>query len=207
MIAHATQIVVKELNRQFAVVYSSAAKVELGNIAMGVGTGVPGEVPKDKIILTIVNYKEEKTLKNVPGYRRDDAALKVTYENPPVFLNLLMLLTATHASYNNGLLDLSRVIRLFQAQSFFTPDNIPPASYLNPGAPSDKEIDQLESFKLIFDLYSPSIEEINQLFGILGGRQYPFVMYMMRMLELKFKSVQRESGLITEIQSDFFLKN
>ena len=47
------------------------------------------------------------------------------------------------------------------------------------------------------------MEEVNHLRGTLGGKQYPFVVYVMRMLDLKFKAVQSESGLITEIVSDF----
>ena len=63
---------------------------------------------------------------------------------------------------------------------------------LTTNAPTNP-LDQLESFKLIFDLYSPTLEEVNHLWGTLGGRQYPFVLYVLRMLELKFRAVQSES--------------
>ncbi|HMG15845.1 MAG TPA: DUF4255 domain-containing protein, partial [Saprospiraceae bacterium] len=162
--------------------------------------------PKDKIILTIVNYKEEKTLKNLPNFVRNDSALKITYENPPIFLNFLILLTSTRSFYKSALLDLSRVIRFFQSQNVFSPDNVAPDSLLtDPG--DGTHMDQLETFKMIFDLYSPSMEEVNHLWGTLGGKQYPFVLYMMRMIDLKFRIVQSESGLITEVQSDFYHKN
>ena len=59
------------------------------------------------------------------------------------------------------------------------------------------------AFKLIFDLYSPSLEETNHLWGTLGGKQYPFVLYVMRMLDLRFQAAPRESGLITEVVSTF----
>lgn len=80
-----------------------------------------------------------------------------------------------------------------------------PASIIPPSAV--EPLDELDAFKLIFDLYSPTMEEVNHLWGTLGGKQYPFVLYMLRMLELKFKAVQSESGLITEIVSDFSHKN
>ena len=67
-------------------------------------------------------------------------------------------------------------------------------------------VDKLESFKLIFDLYSPTLEEVNHLWGTLGGKQYPSVLYKLRMLELQFKAVQSEGGLITEVLSDFHTK-
>ena len=134
---------------------------------------------------------------------RNDVTLTVSYENPAVFLNFQILVVVTHSVYSDALLWLSRLIRYFQARNVFTQDNVAPGSITQSGNP----LDQLESFKLIFDLYSPTMEEVNHLWGTLGGKQYPFVLYTMRMLELKFKTVQSESGLITEVVSDFYHKN
>lgn len=203
MIAHAVHIVVNEMNKYFVDHFlTSADRVMEGNIGMGVNGATLGNVPADKIILTMVNYKEEKTLKNLPHYVRHDSSLKVSYENQPVYLNFIILISATHTLYRNGLLDISRVIRFFQSQNQFDADNVSPAS-LAPGDGDLNALDHLESFKLIFDLYSPTFEEVNHLWGTLGGRQYPSVIYMMRVLDLKFRVVQSESKLITEIVSDF----
>ena len=49
---------------------------------------------RSKVLMSVVNIQEERTLKNVPVYVRDDAALRVRYENPPIFLNLAVLLAA-----------------------------------------------------------------------------------------------------------------
>jgi hypothetical protein len=87
----------------------------------------------------------------------------------------------------------------------FTQDSVAPGS-ITKNQPSNP-LDRLEEFKLIFDLFSPSMEEINHLWGTLGGKQYPFVLYVMRMLDLKFTAVQSETGLITEIVRDFQQKN
>ena len=135
---------------------------------------------------------------------RNDITLSTVYENPPVFLNFQILITATHTDYTNALLVLSRAIRFFQFKNVFTQDNVEPLS-ITKNQPSNP-LDQLESFKLIFDLYSPTMEEVNHLWGTLGGKQYPFVR-MSRMLDLKFNAVQSESGVITDIISDFYHKN
>jgi Pvc16 N-terminal domain len=204
MISHALTIVLNELEHHFDSVYATGAstQVELGNIGEGfTGGGNNGGVNRDMLVISIVNIKEEKTLKNVPNYVRDDISLKASYENPPVFANFLILVTATHTNYTNALLVLSRTLRFFQSKNVFTQDNVLPAS-INTDAPNNV-LDQLETFKLIFDLYSPNIEEVNHLWGTLGGKQYPFALYMMRMLDLKFKAVQSESGLITEIVNEF----
>lgn len=200
MISHALTIVVNELNQHLKDNYGSAStQVKLGNIAEGFSNG--SGLSKDMFYLSIVNIREEKTLKNIQNYVRDDTTMKATYENPPVFLNFLVLMSATHTEYNNALLMLSRVIRFFQSKNVFTQDNVDPKS-LTQSAPV-KALDQLESFKLIFDLYSPSLEEVNHLWGTLGGKQYPFVLYVLRMLDLKFKAVREERPLITRLAGSF----
>jgi hypothetical protein len=207
MLAHALTIVINELNRHLVDVYAAVApQAALGNLSEGFATGLNnGGNARDMLYLSVVNIKEEKTLKNVPTYVRNDAALTVSYENPPVFVNGQILLTATHGIYSNALTVLSRAIRFFQLKNMFTQENVNPAS-ITTNQPANP-LDQLESFKLIFDFYSPTMEEVNHLWGTLGGKQYPFAMYMLRMLELKFNAVQSESGLITEVVSDFVHKN
>ena len=206
MISHALTIVMNELNKHLDDLYNSGDSVGLGNIPDVLGTGTGGSgVSRDMLYLSVVNVKEEKTLKNVPNYVRNDVTLKATYENPPVFLNFLILMTATHSDYTNALSMLSRAIRFFQSKNVLTEDNVDPASITTSKVPINV-LDQLETFKLIFDLYSPSLEEVNHLWGTLGGKQYPFVLYMLRMLDLKFRSVESESGLITEIVHDIHPK-
>ena len=207
MISHALTIVINELNRHLTDAYGALTpQAELGNLAEGFAAA-PGNggLARDLLYLSMVNISEEKTLMNLPNYVRHDATLRVTYENPPVFLNFQILMAATHVSYNDALLVLSRAIRFFQSQNVFTPDNVDPAS-ITTNEPINP-LDRLESFKLIFDLYSPTMEEVNHLWGTLGGKQYPFVLYVLRLLDLKFQAVQSERGLITEVVSDFYHKN
>lgn len=207
MISHALTIVINELNKHLAYIYGSTApQAGLGNLAEGFATGTGnGGVSRNMLYLSLVNVKEEKTLKNLPHYVRNDQTQKVTYENPPIFLNFQILMVATHTDYTNALSVLSRAICFFQFRNVFTQDNVAPDSITTSSVPINS-LDKLESFKLIFDLYSPTLEEVNHLWGTLGGKQYPFVLYTLRMLDLKFKGVQSESGLITEIVSDFYHK-
>jgi hypothetical protein len=208
MICHALTIVLSELNTHLHEAYNSdLPQVELGNLAEGLVTGAGNNgLKRNMLYLSMVNIKEEKTLKNLPNRFPNETTLRVTYENPPVFLNFLILLAATHTDYANALLVLSRAIRFFQFRNVFTQDNVAPASITTSGVPIHP-LDQLISFKLIFDLYSPTLEEINHLWGTLGGKQYPFVLYIMRLLDLKFKAVYGEGGLITEVVSNFTHKS
>ncbi len=211
MLSHALTIVINELEKHLTDTYGAGAvipQVRLGNIAEGVGNGGgtnTGAVPRDIVDFSMVNMREEKTLKNLPNQTRNNVTLRVAYENPPVFLNFHILVVATHSNYANALLMLSRTIRFFQFKNVFDQDSVAPAS-VTTNAPANA-LDQLESFKLIFDLYSPSMEEVNHLWGTLGGKQYPFVLYTLRLLELKFRAVYAEGGLITEVASDFYSKS
>jgi len=171
----------------------------LGNIGEGVGTnGSMGGVARELLVLTVVNVREEKALKNLPVAVRNDVTLRVTYENPPIYLNLTTLLTATHASYANALVVLSRAIRFFQSGNVFTQDSVAPGS-LTKNAPNN-DMDKLAAFKLIFDLYSPSLEEVNHMWGTLGGKQFPFALFNVRLLDLKFRAVHFEEEPIREVQ-------
>jgi hypothetical protein len=209
LISHALTIIANEMNRYLELYnlngtgsQNNAFRVELGNLSEGLDNS--HGVTKEKFYLSVINIQEEKTLKNIPNYIRDDKKLKTVYENPPVYLNFMILMTSTHSNYADALKVLSRVIRFFQSKNVFTQDDVAPDSITN--MMPVNVLDQLDTFKLIFDLYSPSLEEVNHLWGTLGGKQYPFVLYIMRMLDLKFKSIQSERGLITEVISDFHHK-
>ena len=202
MISHALTIVKNELDRHLATFGGSTPHAELGNVGEVAGA-TPGNA-RNKVLLSVVNIQEERTLKNGPTYVRDDAALRVRYENPPTFVNLAVLVTATHTKYDDALLALSRALVFFQFRNVFTQENVDPQS-ITDGAPVN-DLDRLVEFKLIFNLWSPTLEEVNDMWGMLGGKQFPFALYSMRMLELKFHATQRESGLITEVVSGFAQK-
>jgi hypothetical protein len=210
MISHALTIVVNELNSHFDDVYGLNSqdhhKVGIRNLADELGASNVGvnSASREAINFSVVNIKEEKSLKNIAHVTRDDISMKALYENPPVFLNFQILVTATHASYSDALLMLSRVIRYFQYKHVFTQDDVKPTS-ITKNAPTNA-LDQLNTFKLIFDLYSLTMEEANHMWGTLGGKQFPFVLYTMRMLDLKFVSAPKEGELISEVVTDIYHK-
>lgn len=201
MIAHALDIIRNEMAANFALYPASNGgfTISIGNIsAINVSQQTEPNNQSD-IIIGVVNLKEDKALKNLPNYVRNDVTLKASYENQPVFLNLLILFSVINSNYNLALSALSRVIRFFQFNNVFTQESVAPASL----ATLAQAEDQLDAFKLILDIYSPNLEEVNHLWGTLGGKQYPFVLYTMRMLDLKFKGMVQEGPLITEIFSEF----
>lgn len=199
MIAHALTIVRNELEAHLKTFQGDSLHAELGNI--GEAAQSANAALREKLLLSVVNIQEERTLKNVPAYVRDDGALRVRYQNPPTYLNLAVLVAATHANYGDALKALSRALTFFQFRSVFTQDSVDPTS-LTVGAPLNDD-DLLVEFKLIFNLWSPTLEEVNDMWGMLGGKQFPFALYSMRMLELRFQGAGRESGVITQVVNGF----
>src|SRR5262245_47930671 len=183
MIAHALSIVRNELDSHLVTFGAATPQAELANVGDILAGGNNGAA-RGKVVLSVVNMQSERTLENVPNYIRDDTALQVRYENAPVFLNLAVLVTATHTKYDDALLALSRAVLFFQHRHVFTQDNVDPSS-LTDNAPVNA-LDRLTEFKLIFKLSSPTLEEVNHLWGTLGARQLPFALYWVRMLEMRF---------------------
>ncbi len=140
----------------------------------------------NNLLITLVNISEEFTLKNTPPQLKD--ANFVTYKNPEIFLNLYLLFAACMKKYSHALIYLSHVIKFFQGKNTFTSKN----SFTN--------LSGLDNFKISLDLYSPTFEQANYLWSTLGGKQYPFVLYKLRLVVLERESTKETRGLIKEIQ-------
>ncbi len=142
----------------------------------------------NKIVITLVNTEEESTLKNSSNILRTPNGIK--YVEPPVFLNLYILISSTlgqdlQDAYEFALGRLSLVIQFFQAKKSFTIKNSPFTTIS-----SDSNIPQetKDELKLNVELYTLTFEQINHLWGSLGGKQVPFAMYKIRLVSIKENS-------------------
>ncbi len=161
----------------------------------------------NKVIITLVNTEEESTLKNKSNVVRTVNGIK--YEEPPISLNLYILITATlgdddNDSYEIGLIRLSKVIQFFQAKKSFTVQNSPFNSISTSNNVSQEIKDQL---KLNAELYTLTFEQINHLWGSLGGKQVPFVMYKIRLVKIQEITGLEEAPLIEEINNKVLVTN
>ncbi len=209
MILHALHIIANELNLHFSNVLTDNLpggptpqqedKVELGSIALIENNGgVVQENLQDRIIASVVNICEEKTLRNTPFHKTDAARLRTDYFNPPVFMNVYVLFSATSKNYEKAISEVSRVIRFFQFRHVFTHENTNQTGLIIP------LYDRMTEFKIIMDLCSPNFEELNHLWGTLGGRQYPSVLYQMRLLEMRHTDLPTSGGgVIQEIERHY----
>lgn len=165
---------------------------------------------QDNIIISLVNIEEESSFKNGQTFSNWPDG-KARYENRPIFLNLYVLFTSNFSGGvppNNGYVQalkrLSLVIEFFQGKNVFTP-----ASSTIPLPPelSDLGNPDIASLRLKLEMYTLTFEQINHLWGSLGGRQIPFVMYKVRMVSITERSVRREVPLIEEVETNLVKKS
>ncbi len=171
-----------------------AATVVVDNI--GLFETPSGNSLTDNIVITLVNIEEESTLKNQPALKRPFIG-SATYENSPVYLNLYVLFTCNYSGtdYILALKRLSYVIRFLQSKNVFS------ASSSVSGGSINLDENDLVDLKFTMELYTLTFEQINHLWGSLGGRQIPFVMYKLRLVSVTERALVREVPLIEEIET------
>lgn len=142
----------------------------------------------NKLVLSLLNIEEEKTLKNFPNTAMKNG--RVQYKNPVVNVNLFVLFSANRNDYGQSLSDISKVIEFFQGKRVFTQAN---TTFAREGL-----LANVENFHFTSELYTPSFEELNFIWGTLGGRQLPSVLYKLSIIEIERGNVVGESGPISE---------
>lgn len=165
--------------------------VVVGNIALVEGDLDATPNIDNRIVITLIKTEEEYTLKNQPNHRRNPVSGNLEYINPPVFLNLYLLITPNVDDYGTALTFLSRVISYFQYQRVFT--------RANAEVPDDASF-AVTQFHFNLSMVSPSLEQLNHLWGILGGKLKPSVMYKLQLQEIEYiPDDARPASPITEI--------
>ncbi|NUQ23510.1 MAG: DUF4255 domain-containing protein [Saprospiraceae bacterium] len=186
-------------------------QIILGNIAALENDSGGEATLRNRVVISLVNIEEESALKNGPHFIRNPIGSGIEYTQPPVHLNLYLLFCATlpdqatSDDYERSLNRLSLIIEFFQSKKSFTVQNSPQSSFAtdDPGVTDEAtlEIKQLvrEELRLLPELYTLTFEQINHLWGSLGGKQVPFVMYKVRLVKIQGR-ISSDAPLIEEIQ-------
>ncbi len=170
--------------------------IDLQNIALWESESIDEASFNNKVILTLIRLEEEATLKNRSHFKVND--LKSEYRNPPVSLNLYLLISANFVpstsgdAYEKSLRCLSAVIEFFQGKKVFTSAN----TVYNR---TNVSFDVLDYFKFNLEIYTPTFEELNNIWGTLGGKQLPSVIYKVQLIEIERDKKLAESEVITHI--------
>jgi Pvc16 N-terminal domain len=198
MIDTAISLLQKELENYLAPIDPSATVV-VDNVGLLETTN--GDGLANSIIISVVNVEEESALKNQPAYKSYPSLNTAVYENPPVYLNLYVLFTCNYwaGKYIYALQRISYVVKFLQHRNSYSYGS---ASYQDAGGSEFSDDPDLVSLKFTMELYTLTFEQLNHLWGSLGGRQVPFVMYKLRLVALTDRKVLRNTPLIREIETD-----
>jgi Pvc16 N-terminal domain len=171
------------------------ANVVIDNI--GLLETANGNTLTENIVITLVNIEEESALKNQSPLKRPFNKSAV-YQNPPIYLNLYVLFTCNYSGdhYQLALRRLSYIIQFVQSKNSFSTASSVASTTLDLTQPGVSELE------FTLELYTLTFEQINHLWGSLGGRQVPFVMFKMRLVAITDRSVVREVPLIEEVKSN-----
>jgi hypothetical protein len=200
MIDKALLLIQSELNNYLSSHdLSSSTEVTVDNIAMLETSS--GDNLTGKIVISVVNVEEESTLKNQRSRLRNPPTGTI-YLNPPVYLNLYVLFTSNYAGatqYIAGLQRISYVIQFLQSKNSFSSQSTIGDSSV--GITNTASSDLLNLW-FTLELYTLTFEQLNHLWGSLGGRQVPFVMYKLRLVAITERNIIRTTPVILEIDTD-----
>lgn len=187
MIFEVLQIITEELNTYFP-----GNTVSMGNVA-NLDSEQDDNGGATEVMLTLLNLQEETSLKNNPNYAVEGH--KVIYRNPVVNLNLFVLFSANNASYAEALKHVSKIIEFFQGKKVFTQAN----TTFNR---DDAAMSNIKEFKFMVDLFTPTFEELNFVWGTLGGKQIPSVIYKVSLIQMERDVILSKGEVITQINGE-----
>jgi len=152
------------------------------------------------ILMSLVNIEQDIPLRNNPAYS-SISETQIVRHNPKIILNLNVLFSAINLDAADQKYELDY---LTQVIAFFQKKNVFEAAELNLLPDSI-----LQTEKVIFDLMSLSFEQLNHLWGILGGKYLPSVLYKVRLVtvyveadddpEVVIQTTEEEANILSEI--------
>ncbi|MBN1604162.1 MAG: DUF4255 domain-containing protein [Chitinispirillaceae bacterium] len=153
-------------------------------------TGLDGSVAVDgenKIVLTIVNIEQENTIQK-QNHASVDMQTSLKYM-PPIYINLLVLMSAffQNTNYYESLKMLSAALSFFQHKPIFNSQNTPGFD------------DNLE--KITVEIVNLNINELSNLWGQLGGKYLPSILYKFRMIKFDGNYPVEMVNLVTSSQN------
>lgn len=165
---------------------------------------------KSSIIFSIVNIEEDKTLKNQSLYKKgivnvNNIDSKEKYKKPAqnlIFSILFSSYTKNTEQYSDGISKLEQVIRYLQNNNvFYFDDN---DLYEQTEIPSEVSPDLFH--KLILDLTSLKMEQLNQMWSYLNNKYMPSVLYTMRLIRIQNEDVENVP-VITNVKTEVVQKS
>jgi hypothetical protein len=171
----------------------SGVLIKLGNIAL-VDAYNDSSIHSlsNTVVVSAVNFEEEKTFKNLPRtvVRTGPTGVPVALEvKPPIFFNLYLLFSANLSSYRDSLKAVLAITDFFRNENVFNFTH-----------------EDGQEIRLIFDLYAMGLQDLNNLWGFLGGKSMPSILYKVRLVEIP-QTVEFGGNLVEAIRNDISTTN
>jgi hypothetical protein len=131
--------------------------------------GQPDPRNGDKLLLNVVNVEADRVYHSVETFaKRSDATIALV--KPDVRVNLYLLFVGNYGQYSEALKAISLVIAFFQHRTAF----------------DYSAITGLEgkTGKVTFEMMSPTFEQQNHLWGALGAKYLPCVLYKAGLIDI-----------------------
>ncbi|MCI5141984.1 MAG: DUF4255 domain-containing protein [Candidatus Electrothrix sp. ATG1] len=176
MIEIITDHIAKEIKNYLGVVVSpdDAEKVYAGSL-FDLNGGINPD-SQEKLIISLVNIEQDKTYHSVNIYKKKEGG-KNEFVQPEVKINLYFLFAANFSKNETALKFLSKVIAFFQHRRSF--DIL-------------EESSSKTAVHVVFEMVSMSFEQQNHLWGMLGGKYMPSVMYKAGIIDIQDEQVKAE---------------
>lgn len=180
MIFPAIDIIRQELN-------SNGINADMGNISEIIND-LNGNAVNADVIISLINIEENRISRSPENFIRKDGGILM--KNPAVHLYLTLLFTSVRraGAYGLSLQDLQNVIGVFQKKFVFDHANTPALNA------------NIE--KLILDMVSLNLQQLHEIWSVLGGRYFPSVVYRMRMVTIDHLATVN-GPLVKEIELNF----
>ena len=165
---------------------------ELGNISEILSADTSSSGTNAEIIISLINIEENRISRDPQNFIKKSTG--IILKNPAIHLNLSLLFTSIKkgSGYESSITNVQKVIEFFQIKSVFDHINTPA---LDPGIE-----------KLILDMVSMNLEQLNQLWSIIGNKYCPSVIYKMRMVTIDSVTDQ-QAPIIKEVEARHELIN
>lgn len=186
MIDQVVKAVTDNLNEYINVKFSltdSDNKVIVSNLINQ--NGAVSANTTNKIICSLINIEQER-IRSSGTFKTSGNSMK----NAPVNLDLYLMFSSNYVdeNYMEGLKFLSVIVNFFQGKSIFTPQNTPDLPSRNP--------------KITFSLFNVDLGNLSHLWGALGAKYMPSVIYQVRMISFFDDRMLNEIGTIKTIDVD-----
>lgn len=186
MINLVTQLLATQLNQHLRRTYDlNEDKVIVSNLLEMDGS-VASNI-NNRLVIYLINIEKDAVASRYVTSQETDS--RSVQRRTPLNLNLFVMMTAhfTGNNYAEALKFLSNTISYFQSNPVFNHQNTPDM---------DRRIE-----KIILDIENLSIQDLSNLWGSLGGKYLPSILYRVRMITLDVDGITGQLPVVTEPRS------